>query len=186
VRIHPDRSGRGPDCPRLSRNQRARRRFNFKRCPSDTSSLSPFAQLAGAFQQLQQADPAAYAKLTRQIATSLQNESQTAQSQGNSGVAGELSQLANDFTTASQTGQLPNLQDLAQAVARRRHDDRGERGARRSPPSSFADRFFRFEPGVGLQRVRFVNHVHQLDSPANAVERRNRRFEQLSSANNLS
>jgi hypothetical protein len=122
VRIHPDRSGRGPDCPRLSRNQRARenqhavRRFNFKRCPSDTSSLSPFAQLAGAFQQLQQADPAAYAKLTRQIATSLQSESQTAQSQGNSGVAGELSQLANDFTTASQTGQLPNLQDLAQAV----------------------------------------------------------------------
>jgi hypothetical protein len=84
--------------------------------PSDTSSLSPFAQLASAFQQLQQSDPATYAKLTQQIATNLQSESQIAQSQGNSSVAGELSQLANDFTTASQTGQLPNLQDLAQAV----------------------------------------------------------------------
>jgi len=39
-----------------------------------------------------------------------------AQSQGNSGAAGQLTQLASDFTTASQTGQLPNLQDLAQAV----------------------------------------------------------------------
>jgi hypothetical protein len=85
--------------------------------PSDTSSLSPFAQLVSAFQQLQQSDPTTYAKLTQQIGTNLQSESQTAQSQGNSTVAGELSQLANDFTTASQTGQLPNLQDLAQAVA---------------------------------------------------------------------
>ncbi|HWD99276.1 MAG TPA: hypothetical protein VG345_09570 [Bryobacteraceae bacterium] len=84
--------------------------------PSDTSSLSPFAQLVSAFQQLQQSDPTTYAKLTQQIGTNLQSESQTAQSQGNSSVAGELSQLANDFTTASQTGQLPNLQDLAQAV----------------------------------------------------------------------
>jgi hypothetical protein len=84
--------------------------------PSDTSSLSPFAQLAGAFQQLQQSDPTAYKQLTQQIATNLQSESQTAQSQGNSSVSGQLSELANDFTTASQTGQLPNLQDLAQTV----------------------------------------------------------------------
>lgn len=84
--------------------------------PTDSSNLSPFAQLVGAFQQLQQSDPSTYTQLTQQIATNLQTESQTAQSQGNSSVAGELSQLANDFTTASQTGQLPNLQDLAQAV----------------------------------------------------------------------
>jgi hypothetical protein len=83
---------------------------------SDTSRLSPFAQLAVILQQLQQSDPTKYKQVTAQIATTLQAAAQTAQSEGNSSAANQLTQLATDFTNASQSGQLPNLQDLAQAV----------------------------------------------------------------------
>lgn len=84
---------------------------------SDSTQLSPFAQLASILQQLQQSNPTEYKQVTAQIATNLQSAAQTAQSQGNSGAATQLSQLATDFTNASQTGQLPNLQDLAEAVS---------------------------------------------------------------------
>src|SRR5579863_9257537 len=84
---------------------------------SDSAQLSPFAQLAGILQQLQQSDPTKYKQVTAQIATNLQSAAQTAQSQGNSSAASQLNQLATDFTNASQTGQLPNLQDLAEAVS---------------------------------------------------------------------
>jgi hypothetical protein len=83
---------------------------------SDSSQLSPFAQLASTLQQLEQSDPAKYKQVTEQVATNLQSAAQTAQSDGNTSAAGQLTQLATDFTNASQTGQLPNLQDLAQAV----------------------------------------------------------------------
>jgi hypothetical protein len=84
--------------------------------PSDSSRLSPFAQLANTLQQLQVSDPTKYKQVTQQVATNLQSAAQTAQSQGNSTAASQLTQLAADFSNASQTGQLPNLQDLAQAV----------------------------------------------------------------------
>jgi hypothetical protein len=83
---------------------------------SDSSQLSPFAQLVSTLQQLQQSNPTEYKQVTAQIATNLQTAAQTAQSQGNSGAASQLNQLATDFTSASQSGQLPNLQDLAEAV----------------------------------------------------------------------
>jgi hypothetical protein len=83
---------------------------------SDSSQLSPFAQLANSLQQLQESDPTKYKQVTQQVATNLQSAAQSAQSQGNSGAAGQLTQLAADFTSASQSGQLPNLGDLAQAV----------------------------------------------------------------------
>jgi hypothetical protein len=54
--------------------------------------------------------------VTQQVATNLQSAAQTAQSQGNSNAASQLIQLSADFSNASQTGQLPNLQDVAQAV----------------------------------------------------------------------
>lgn len=82
----------------------------------DSSQLSTFAQLASTLQNLQESNPTEYSKVTAQIAVNLQNAAQTAQSQGNSTTANQLNQLAGDFTKASQTGQLPNLQDLAQAV----------------------------------------------------------------------
>jgi len=84
---------------------------------SENGQLSPFAQLMSTLQQLQQSNPTEYQQVTQQIATNLQTAAQTATTDGNSTQATQLSQLATDFTTASQSGQLPNIQDLAQAIA---------------------------------------------------------------------
>jgi hypothetical protein len=87
----------------------------------DNSRLSPFAQLMSELQQLQQTDPDKYKQVTGQIATNLQAASQTAQASGDTTDSTRLTQLSNDFTSASQSGQLPNVQDLAQAVGGHRH-----------------------------------------------------------------
>jgi DNA-binding transcriptional MerR regulator len=84
--------------------------------PSDSSQLSPFVQLMNTLQQLQQSDPTKYQQVTQQIATNLQAAAQTAQSSGNTTAATQLNQLATDFTNASKSGQLPNIQDAAQAM----------------------------------------------------------------------
>jgi hypothetical protein len=83
---------------------------------SDSSGLSPFAQVLSTLQQLQQSNPAEYQQVTRQISTNLQTAAQTATSDGNTTAASQLSQLATDFSNASTSGQLPNVQDLAQAM----------------------------------------------------------------------
>jgi hypothetical protein len=83
---------------------------------SEDGQLSPFAQLMSTLQQLEQSNPTEYQQVTQQIATNLQTAAQTATTDGNSQQASQLSQLATDFTTASQSGQLPNIQDLAQAI----------------------------------------------------------------------
>jgi hypothetical protein len=88
---------------------------------TDSNQLSPFAQVASELQQLQQSNPAQYAQATSQIAANLQTAAQTAQSQGNTGAANSLNQLATDFTNASTSGQLPNFQDLARAVGGHHH-----------------------------------------------------------------
>ncbi len=67
-------------------------------------------------QQLQQSNPAKYAQVTQQISTNLQSAAQTATSSGNTAAASQLNQLATDFSNASKSGQLPNVQDLAQAM----------------------------------------------------------------------
>jgi hypothetical protein len=87
----------------------------------DSSSLSPFTQLLSTLQQLQQSNPAQYQQVTQQIATNLQSAAQTATSDGNTTAANALNQLATDFTNASQNGQLPNIQDLAQAIGGGHH-----------------------------------------------------------------
>lgn len=84
--------------------------------PPDSGQLSPFAQDLATLQQLQQTDPAKYKQVTGQIATNLNAAAQTAQQNGNTAAANQLSQLAGDFSTASSSGQLPNVQDLAKAV----------------------------------------------------------------------
>jgi hypothetical protein len=84
---------------------------------SDSSQLSPFAQLLSVLQQLQQSNPTQYQQVTKQIATNLQNAAQTATSNGNTAQASQLTQLAKDFTNASTSGQLPNVQDLAQTIS---------------------------------------------------------------------
>jgi hypothetical protein len=78
---------------------------------------SPFTQMLSALQQLQQSNPAGgYQQVTQQIAANLQTAAQTAQSNGNSAAAKQFTQLSKDFANASASGQLPNVQDLAQAV----------------------------------------------------------------------
>ena len=84
---------------------------------SDSSQLSPFAQLLSTLQQLEQSNPAEYKQITQKIATNLQTAAQTATSNGNTSAASQLTQLSTDFTNASTSGQLPNIQDLAQAVS---------------------------------------------------------------------
>ncbi len=84
---------------------------------SDSGQLSQFAQISSALQQLQQSNPSQYQQVTEQIATNLQSAAQTAQAGGNTTAANQLNQLSADFTSASQNGQLPNLQDLAQALS---------------------------------------------------------------------
>src|SRR5271167_3590566 len=88
---------------------------------SDSSQLSPFARLLSTLQQLQQSNPTQYQQVTQQIATNLQTAAKTAQADGNSTAANQLSQLATDFTNASNTDQLPNIQDLAQALGGHHH-----------------------------------------------------------------
>jgi len=82
----------------------------------DNSQLSPFAQLLTTLQQLEQSNPTQYKQVTAQIATNLESAAKTAQSEGNTAAATELNQLSTDFTNASTSGQLPNIQDLAQAT----------------------------------------------------------------------
>ena len=72
-------------------------------------------------QKLQQTDPTKYQQVMQQIATNLQTAAQTATASGNTTAAAQLTQLATDFTSASKSGQLPNVQDLAQAVGGHHH-----------------------------------------------------------------
>jgi hypothetical protein len=88
---------------------------------SDSSQLSPFAELMNTLQQLQLSDPAKYKQVTQQISTNLQTAAQTATADGNTTAATQLNSLSTDFTSASQSGQLPNVQDLAQAVGGGHH-----------------------------------------------------------------
>jgi hypothetical protein len=88
---------------------------------SDNGQLSPFAQLLNTLQQLQQSNPTQYQQVTQQVATNLQTAAQTATTDGNTAAASQLNQLSSDFTQASQNGQLPSVQDLAQAVGAQHH-----------------------------------------------------------------
>jgi hypothetical protein len=83
--------------------------------------MSPFAQLMSELQKLQQSDPTKYQQVTAQIATNLQTAAQNATAGGDTTKAAQLTQLATDFTNASKSGQLPNVQDLAQAVGGHHH-----------------------------------------------------------------
>jgi hypothetical protein len=83
---------------------------------SDNGQLSPFAQQLSTLQQLEESNPTQYQQVTAQIATNLQSAAQTATADGNTSAASQLNQLATDFNNASQSGQLPNISDLAQAI----------------------------------------------------------------------
>lgn len=84
---------------------------------TDSGKLSPLAKLLSQLQQLQQSNPSEYAQVTKQIASSLETAAQTDTASGDTTGAAQLSHLAADFTNASTSGQLPNIQDLASAVS---------------------------------------------------------------------
>jgi hypothetical protein len=102
----------------------------------DGQQLSPFAQMLSSLQQLQQSDPSKYAQVTSQISTNLQAAAQTAQSQGNTAAATQLNQLATDFSSASKSGQMPNIQDLAQAAGGHHHHGHHSHGSSGDSSSS--------------------------------------------------
>jgi hypothetical protein len=104
--------------------------------PTDNQQLSPFAQLMSTLQELQQSNPSEYQQVTAQIATNLQSGAQSAQAEGNSTAASQLSQLSTDFTNASQSGQLPNMQDLAQAMGAGHHHHHAQAASSDSESSS--------------------------------------------------
>ena len=83
---------------------------------SDNSQLSPLADVLDSLQQLQQSDPTKYSEVTSQIASNLATAAQTASADGNTSAANQLTQLSTDFKTASTSGNLPNIQDLARAI----------------------------------------------------------------------
>jgi hypothetical protein len=102
----------------------------------DNSQLSPFAQLMSELQKLQQSDPAKYQQVTSQIATNLQTAAQSATAAGDTTAATQLTQLATDFNNASKSGQLPNVQDLAQAIGGHHHHHHHVEAASTDPAAS--------------------------------------------------
>jgi dienelactone hydrolase len=78
---------------------------------SDNHQTSDFVQLLTMLQRLQQSDQTRYQQVTSQIAADLQ-----AAAQRDPSAAGQLQQLALDFTNASKNGRLPNIENLARAV----------------------------------------------------------------------
>ncbi len=88
---------------------------------SDSTQLSPFAQLMSTLQQLQQSNPSQYQQVMQQVATNLTAAAQIATKAGNTAAASQLTQLATDFTSASSSGQLPSISDLAQALSGHHH-----------------------------------------------------------------
>jgi hypothetical protein len=83
---------------------------------STTGTLSPFAQMLTEMQQMEQANPAQYAQVSQQISTNLAAASSQAQARGNTKLATSLSTLSKDFSSAAQSGQLPNITDLVNTM----------------------------------------------------------------------
>lgn len=103
---------------------------------ADADQLSPLAQLLASLQKLQQTDPAKFKDVTEQIAAKLQDAAKTDTANGNTAGASQLTQLASDFTTASTSGQLPDIQDVAKSVSGAHHHHHGHGGA---PPAYQTD-----------------------------------------------
>ena len=102
----------------------------------DNSQLSPFADIMSTLQQLQQTNPSQYQQITQQISANLLTAAQTAQTDGNTTAAPQLNQLSTDFSSASKSGQLPSVQDLAQAIGGGHHHHHFHAGSSGSDSNS--------------------------------------------------
>lgn len=76
---------------------------------SDSAPISGPAKLLNQLQQLATANPKQFKQVTSQLAARLQKGSSVAQGLGNTTLAGQLSQLASQFQSASQTGQISSI-----------------------------------------------------------------------------
>ena len=85
--------------------------------PKDEQQLSPFAQMLSTLQKLQQTDTNKYRLVAQEIAADLQKASASVDP-ADQDTANQLNRLSSDFSQAAQTGQLPDIQDLATAFAR--------------------------------------------------------------------
>lgn len=92
-------------------------------------------------QQLQQQSPDQFKQITANLAAKLQLAAKDAQSQGNSAWANELNQLANQFQTASTTGQMPTVQSLQQAGMSGHHHHGGHHHATEASQSDLSSIF---------------------------------------------
>ena len=72
----------------------------------DANGTSPFAQVLSG---IQQSNPAEFQTVTQQIASYLQTGAASATANGNTALAGQLTQLSTDFTGLSTSGQLPSF-----------------------------------------------------------------------------
>jgi hypothetical protein len=80
---------------------------------SSLNQLSPFALLLSDLQKMEQNNPTQYSQVTQKISTHLQSAAQQAKAKGDTKLADKLNTLSTDFSNASQSGQLPNVQDVA-------------------------------------------------------------------------
>jgi hypothetical protein len=77
---------------------------------SDSTQMSPMASLLNQLQQLQQSDPDKFKSVMASIADTLTADAQNATGPQ----AQRLTNLANKFNQAAQTGQMPDLQPAGQ------------------------------------------------------------------------
>lgn len=78
---------------------------------SAAGQTSPFAQVLDNIQELAQSN---YEVITQHISGTLQSAAQSAAADGKTGLAGELTKLSGDFSSASVSWQLPNISSLVQ------------------------------------------------------------------------
>ena len=78
---------------------------------SDSTQISPMASLLAQLQQLQQTDPDKFKSVMSSIADTLKTDAQNATGPK----AQRLSALADKFSQAAQTGQMPDLQPKDQS-----------------------------------------------------------------------
>lgn len=76
----------------------------------DSTQLSPMASMMNQLQQLQQTDPTQFKSVMSSIAATLTTDAQNATGPQ----AQHLTDLANKFSQAAQTGQMPDLQPPGQ------------------------------------------------------------------------
>ena len=83
---------------------------------ASSSSISPTANFLSQLDQVQQQSPAQYSNVATSIATQLQADAAAALKNGNTAQASTLTQLATEFQSSAQTGQVPSAQVLQKAL----------------------------------------------------------------------